>query len=93
MYIAVCSAEVRGGPLDVRFTNRTDKHTWDHRTYATFWNILWLIFGLTRQPLDRWTRTTRRTKNLEDTVLCEYLYVFLTYYSRLPPQREVEFGI
>jgi hypothetical protein len=32
-------------------------------------------------------------KNLEDTVVCEYLYVFLTDYSGLPPQREVEFGI
>ena len=33
-------------------------------------------------------------KNLEDIpVVCEYLDVFLTNYSRLPTQREVEFGI
>jgi hypothetical protein len=24
-----------GGPLNVRSANRTSKHTWDHRTYAT----------------------------------------------------------
>jgi hypothetical protein len=33
-------------------------------------------------------------KNLEDIlVVCEYPNVFSTYYSGLPPQREVEFGI
>jgi hypothetical protein len=33
-------------------------------------------------------------KNLEDIpMVCEYLDVFSTNYSRLPPQREVEFGI
>ena len=50
-----------GGPPDVRSANYTGGHTWDHRTYATFWNILWLILGRTRQPLDCWARTTRRT--------------------------------
>jgi hypothetical protein len=33
-------------------------------------------------------------KNLEDIpMVCEYPNVFSTYYFRLPPQREVEFGI
>jgi hypothetical protein len=33
-------------------------------------------------------------KNLEDIpVVCEYPDIFSTGYSRLPPQREVEFGI
>jgi hypothetical protein len=38
--------------------------------------------------------TKQAKKNLEDIpVVCEYLDVFSTDYSRLPPQREVEFGI
>ena len=38
--------------------------------------------------------TKRAKKNLEDIpVVCEYLGVFSMDYSRLPPQREVEFGI
>jgi hypothetical protein len=37
--------------------------------------------------------TKQAKKNLEDIpVVCEYPDVFLTNYSRLPPQREVEFG-
>jgi hypothetical protein len=36
MYAAVCSADVRGGPSDVRFVNRTGGRTQDHWTYATF---------------------------------------------------------
>ena len=41
-----------GGPPNIHSTNRTGGHTWDHRTYATFWNTLWLLPGRTRQPLD-----------------------------------------
>jgi hypothetical protein len=38
--------------------------------------------------------TKQAKKNLEDIpVVCEYPDVFSTYYSRLLPQREVEFGI
>jgi hypothetical protein len=38
--------------------------------------------------------TKQAKKNLEDNhVVCEYPYVFSSDYSRLPPQREVEFGI
>jgi hypothetical protein len=38
--------------------------------------------------------TKQAKKNLEDIlVVCEYPNVFSTDYSRLPPQREVEFGI
>jgi hypothetical protein len=38
--------------------------------------------------------TKQAKKNLEDIpVVCEYPDVFLTDYSRIPPQREVEFGI
>jgi hypothetical protein len=38
--------------------------------------------------------TKKAKKNLEYIpVVCEYPNVFLTDYSRLPPQREVEFGI
>jgi hypothetical protein len=38
--------------------------------------------------------TKQVKKNLEDIlVVCEYPYIFLTDYSGLPPQREVEFGI
>jgi hypothetical protein len=40
------------------------------------------------------TPTKQAMKNLEDiSVVCEYPDVFLLDYSRLPPQREVEFGI
>jgi hypothetical protein len=38
--------------------------------------------------------TKQAKKNLEDIlVVCEYPDVFSTDYSRLPPQREVEYGI
>ena len=38
--------------------------------------------------------TKQAKKNLKEIpVVCEYPDVFLTDYSRLPPQREVEFGI
>jgi hypothetical protein len=38
--------------------------------------------------------TMQAKKNLEDIpVVCKYLDVFLTDYSGLPPQKEVEFGI
>ena len=38
--------------------------------------------------------TKQARNNLEEIpVVCEYSDVFLTDYSRLPPQREVEFGI
>jgi hypothetical protein len=38
--------------------------------------------------------TKQAKKNLEDIpVVCEYPDVFSTDYSRLPPQRKVEFGI
>jgi hypothetical protein len=38
--------------------------------------------------------TEQAKKNLEDIpVVCEYPDVFSTDYSRLPPQRKVEFGI
>jgi hypothetical protein len=40
------------------------------------------------------TPTKQAKKNLEDIpVVCEYPDVFLSDYSGLPPQREVEFGI
>jgi hypothetical protein len=40
------------------------------------------------------TPTKQAKKNLEDIlVVCEYPDVFSSNYSRLPPQREVEFGI
>jgi hypothetical protein len=40
------------------------------------------------------TPTKQAKKNLEDIpMVCEYLDVFSTDYSGLPPQREVEFGI
>jgi hypothetical protein len=40
------------------------------------------------------TPTKQAKKNLEDIfVVCEYLDVFSSDYSGLPPQREVEFGI
>jgi hypothetical protein len=50
-----------GGPPDVRSANCTGRRMWDHRTYATFWNTFWLIPECTRQPLNCWVRTTRRT--------------------------------
>jgi hypothetical protein len=38
--------------------------------------------------------TKQAKKNLEDIpMVCEYLDVFSIDYSKLPPQREVEFGI
>jgi hypothetical protein len=40
------------------------------------------------------TPTKQARKNLEDIlVVCDYPDVFSSDYSRLPPQREVEFGI
>jgi hypothetical protein len=66
MYAAVFSADVRGRPSDVRSANRTSKRTWDHRTYATFWNTIWVMPGHTRHPLDHCTRTTGRMLGLPE---------------------------
>ena len=54
MYVVVCSVNVQWGPPNVCFVNRIGRRTWDHRTYATFWNTLWLILERTRQLLDHY---------------------------------------
>ena len=69
MYAAVCSADVQWGT-----TGRTPKY----RTYATFWNTLWVILGCTKQPLDRCVKVP----NVRP--FCRTLTAFWAYKYSLP---------
>jgi hypothetical protein len=68
MLLSVVWTYAGGGAGTTRRTlcKKYNKRMWDHRMYATFWSILWVIHRRTRHPLDQCGKTTERTLGLPD---------------------------
>jgi hypothetical protein len=56
----------KGGTIGHMLCKYYNGRAWDHRTYVTFWDTLWVMPRRTRHLLDHCAKTTRRTIGLLD---------------------------